>query len=399
MTENRVMNKSRTKINNNFKFHFWDPHYTLTANPDPTKAQNNKRYTCNFCNATFSGSAGRARSHIAGRAEPGKPKEVKDCPNPDPDIQRQVLEEYAVRQQVLDDDKKRKLREGDQDNVPKAYADIEVSSDSDVVKSSFFVRSHDHDLTFIIQESKSGPYLSLAKRSKTHTRSIPSADTHSTTTRRSRKTPSVSLEDVQHYYGKVLKKTDDLKTNACVTTAPPPVFLQRALSKIHPSVLEKYYGCGLIAPDLLTGDFSGFLHFHMNKNSPLGLRILDLGCGSGRDCYVLSQLVGESGSVAGVDMTVEQLAPALASVDYHRATFGYDTANTTFHVGYIERLDEIKGLERGSFDLIVSNCVVNLSPDKESVLTQAYEMLKPGVNILMYLSLFSMSYMSFITRW
>jgi arsenite methyltransferase len=60
---------------------------------------------------------------------------------------------------------------------------------------------------------------------------------------------------VKDYYGKILKKTGDLKTNACLTTSAPPVFLQRALSKIHPSVLEKYYGCGLIAPDLLTGGF------------------------------------------------------------------------------------------------------------------------------------------------
>jgi hypothetical protein len=134
-----MSNFSHAKINNNFKFHYWDPHYTLSANPDPTKAQNNKRYTCNFCNATFSGSAGRARSHIAGRAEPGKPKEVKDCPNPDPEIQRQILEEYAVRQQVLDDAKKRKLGEEQMIapatfNVsPLAYADVELSSDSEPV--------------------------------------------------------------------------------------------------------------------------------------------------------------------------------------------------------------------------------------------------------------------------
>jgi SAM-dependent methyltransferase len=88
--------------------------------------------------------------------------------------------------------------------------------------------------------------------------------------------------------------------------------------------------------------------------------------------------VGESGSVVGVDMTEEQLSPALASTDFHRAAFGYLAANTTFHVGFIERLDEIQGLERGTFDLIVSNCVVNLSPDKEGVLRQAYDLLKPG---------------------
>lgn len=58
--------------------------------------------------------------------------------------------------------------------------------------------------------------------------------------------------------------------------------------------------------------------------------------------------------------------------------FGYQRANTTFLTGLIERLDEIPSLEKGTFDVIVSNCVVNLSLDKESVLRQAYDMLKPG---------------------
>ena len=72
--------------------------------------------------------------------------------------------------------------------------------------------------------------------------------------------------------------------------------------------MSRYYGCGLVAlaPQMLEG-----------------MRILDLGSGSGRDCYVLSQLVGESGYVIGVDMTDEQLNVANRHIEYHRKKFGY----------------------------------------------------------------------------
>jgi SAM-dependent methyltransferase len=106
-----------------------------------------------------------------------------------------------------------------------------------------------------------------------------------------------------------------------------------------------------------------------------GCRVLDLGSGSGRDCYVLAQLVGPQGSVLGVDMTAEQLAVADAHLDYHAERFGY--ANVQFRQGYIEDLAALD-LANASFDVIVSNCVINLSPDKNSVLREAYRLLKPG---------------------
>merc|ERR1712151_991086 len=90
------------------------------------------------------------------------------------------------------------------------------------------------------------------------------------------------LEEVQDYYGKVLEKSDDLQTNACTSCAEPPEFVKAAIKNVHAEVLSKYYGCGLVVPDCVTG-----------------LRVLDLGCGSGRDCFVLSQLVGETGKVTG----------------------------------------------------------------------------------------------------
>jgi arsenite methyltransferase len=168
------------------------------------------------------------------------------------------------------------------------------------------------------------------------------------------------LESVKDYYGQTLQKSEDLKTDACCTLDKPADYLQQIFEKIHPEVHARYYGCGLVAPQSLEG-----------------LRILDLGSGSGRDAYTLSALVGEQGQIVGVDMTDEQLAVANRHIDFHRDAFGYSHANVEFHKGYLEKLDEL-GFEDNSFDVIVSNCVINLCEDKQAVLSEAYRLLKPG---------------------
>lgn len=165
-------------------------------------------------------------------------------------------------------------------------------------------------------------------------------------------------ELVQDYYGKQLQQTSDLKTSACCDISLIPEWLKPLLANIHPEVLSRYYGCGLVCPPLLEG-----------------CRVLDLGCGSGRDVYALAQLVGASGEVVGVDMTEEQLAVAKTHQAYHSHAFGFD--NVRFMQGFIERLDELD-LQPNSFDVIVSNCVVNLSPDKLAVLRGVNRLLKPG---------------------
>jgi len=108
-----------------------------------------------------------------------------------------------------------------------------------------------------------------------------------------------------------------------------------------------------------------------------GTRILDLGSGSGRDCYLLSRLVSERGYIVGVDMTDEQLEVANRHIQWHTDQYGYAQPNVEFHKGYIEKLDELS-LEDESFDIIISNCVINLSPDKDAVLREAWRVLKPG---------------------
>ena len=173
----------------------------------------------------------------------------------------------------------------------------------------------------------------------------------------------LTYDQVKDYYGKVLQTSDDLKTDACCTDEGLPDYLKPILSKVHDEVLMRYYGCGLVLPEQLQGT-----------------KILDLGSGAGRDVYALSALVGEEGQVVGVDMTDEQLDVANQYIDYHADVFGLNKPNVAFKKGYIERLDELE-LEANSFDIVVSNCVINLSPDKEAVLKQCYELLKEGGEI------------------
>ncbi|MEM9170203.1 MAG: methyltransferase domain-containing protein [Pseudomonadota bacterium] len=170
-----------------------------------------------------------------------------------------------------------------------------------------------------------------------------------------------SIRDaVRDYYGTTLKSSADLATDACCTIDDAPAFLRALTANVHPDVTSKYYGCGLIAPTALDG-----------------ARVLDLGCGAGQDAFVLAQLVGPTGSVVGVDMTPEQLAVARTHEVWHAERFGYAAANTTFMEGDIEKLGAL-GLAPGSFDVIVSNCVINLCTDKKAVFEAAFDLLKPG---------------------
>lgn len=165
---------------------------------------------------------------------------------------------------------------------------------------------------------------------------------------------------VRDYYGEQLKSSADLRTSACCDPEVLPDYLKAMLARIHPEVTARYYGCGLVAPTELRGK-----------------RVIDLGCGSGRDVYLLAQLVGPEGEVVGVDMTPSQLAVAREHEEFHREQFGYARSNVRFVDGQIESLDQL-GLEPGSFDVVVSNCVVNLATDKGAVLRGAAQLLRAG---------------------
>ncbi|MEX2327273.1 MAG: methyltransferase domain-containing protein [Pseudomonadales bacterium] len=169
-----------------------------------------------------------------------------------------------------------------------------------------------------------------------------------------------ATEDVQKYYGETLSSNQDLKTSACCPADALPAYLKPIVSRVHPEVREKFYGCGSPLPPHLAGQ-----------------SVLDLGCGTGRDCYVVSRLVGETGHVTGVDMTKEQLEIANKHVDYHRELWGYQASNVTFQHGYIEDLAAI-GIADNSLDIVISNCVINLSEDKTRVFKEIFRVLKPG---------------------
>lgn len=167
-----------------------------------------------------------------------------------------------------------------------------------------------------------------------------------------------AIDTVRDYYGKVLKSSADLQTSACCLAGAMPPHLAAIVAEVHPEVRDRFYGCGSPMPPVLEG-----------------VTVLDLGCGSGRDCYVLSKLVGPQGFVIGVDMTAEQLAVACRHQDWHAERFGH--ANVEFREGYIEDLKGA-GIADASVDLVVSNCVLNLSPDKSRVFREIRRVLKPG---------------------
>jgi len=96
--------------------------------------------------------------------------------------------------------------------------------------------------------------------------------------------------------------------------------------------------------------------------------ILDLGSGAGFDCFLAAQKVGKSGKVIGVDMTQAMVEKSQENAQ----KYGY--TNVEFRLGDIEALP----VESGSVDVIISNCVINLAPDKEKVFKEAFRVLKPG---------------------
>lgn len=175
---------------------------------------------------------------------------------------------------------------------------------------------------------------------------------------------------VSKYYGETLRNSDDLLTSACCTPADQiPRAVRDALVLVPDEVKAKYYGCGSPTPCGIEG-----------------LRVLDLGSGSGRDVFVAAALVGEHGSVVGIDMTDEQLDVARKyQQSYCVETLGYEKPNVHFAKGTIEDLSSItledgtaSGIDDCSVDLIISNCVINLSPDKNAVLTEAFRVLENG---------------------
>ncbi len=163
--------------------------------------------------------------------------------------------------------------------------------------------------------------------------------------------------------------------------------MTQKLTPIHKSVREHYAkearrgsSCCSSTPslypnDLLTDLPSEVSGFSLGCGDPItlaglktGETVLDLGSGGGLDCFLAAKQVGETGHVIGVDMTPEMLERARASA----ARMGIK--NVEFREGFLERLP----VEENSIDVVISNCVINLSPDKPGVFREIFRALKPG---------------------
>lgn len=103
-----------------------------------------------------------------------------------------------------------------------------------------------------------------------------------------------------------------------------------------------------------------------------GETVLDLGSGAGFDCFLVADRVGETGKVIGVDMTPEMLEKARGNAE--KGNYG----NIEFRLGEVENLP----VADNSVDVVISNCVINLAPDKRRVFTEAFRVLRPGGRLM-----------------
>lgn len=153
---------------------------------------------------------------------------------------------------------------------------------------------------------------------------------------------------VQEFYGEAAESP---KEDLCCPVQPEP----EDLSHIPSDVIERFYGCGspVGAADIREGEVT-----------------LDLGSGAGIDVFIAARKVGPSGTAIGVDMTDRMLEEAKKAQPTVAENLGYDVVD--FREGFLEKIPA----EDDSVDLLTSNCVINLSPDKRLVFSEMWRVLK-----------------------
>lgn len=173
---------------------------------------------------------------------------------------------------------------------------------------------------------------------------------------------------VRQRYGEIAEE-NILRTNIDCCSAPASCCGSSDPDQDHDKAIQRLY-------DIDINDLPvGVTDLSLGCGDPVtlasleaGQTVLDLGSGGGIDCFLAARQVGPTGMVIGVDMTAEMVERARANKDKLGAN------NVDFRLGEIEHLP----VGDNSVDVIISNCVINLSPDKPQVLREAYRVLKPG---------------------
>jgi SAM-dependent methyltransferase len=167
-------------------------------------------------------------------------------------------------------------------------------------------------------------------------------------------TPTPIHETVQKHYAERIKSNSSCcgSSSDCCSTESN-LYPADLLATLPEGETTVSYGCG----DPIT----------LASLEP-GQTVLDLGSGAGLDCFFAAKKVGETGHVIGVDMTPEMIERARSGAKR------LNIQNVEFRQGYLEDLP----VESNTVDVIISNCVINLAPDKSKVFVEAFRVLKPG---------------------
>jgi ubiquinone/menaquinone biosynthesis C-methylase UbiE len=170
-------------------------------------------------------------------------------------------------------------------------------------------------------------------------------------------TPTATHRSVQEYYGKVARQS----TSCCGAPTDP----NQIQNNLYPLELLNELPVEVVNATAGSGDPISLAKLK------LGETVLDLGSGGGLDCFLAARQVGINGKVIGVDMTPEMLEKARANAARMKVT------NVEFREGFLEALP----VDDNSVDAIISNCVINLAPDKSKVFAEMQRVLKPGGRI------------------
>ena len=182
-------------------------------------------------------------------------------------------------------------------------------------------------------------------------------------------TPDEIKSEVKKTYSKVAKRKMTSESSGCCSPAESPAETTASCGCGPSGTLAEHYGYNIEGlPESVFESFAGCGNPVALASLSEGEVVLDLGSGAGLDMFVAAKKVGESGRVIGVDMTDDMLQKARENAEKLGIT------NVEFRKGDIEEMP----VEDDSIDVIISNCVINLAPNKDKVFREAFRVLRPG---------------------